>query len=88
MLSIAPGLLVMVTSFTRIVVALSIMRSGLGLQSTPANLILISLSLFMTFHVMSPTFDQAWSQGLKPLVDNQIDETQAFERISGRSATS
>lgn len=82
-LSIAPGLLVMVTSFTRIVVALSIMRSGLGLQSTPANLILISLSLFMTFHVMSPTFDQAWSQGLKPLVDNQIDEQQAFDRISG-----
>jgi flagellar biosynthesis protein FliP len=47
-LSVAPGLLVMVTSFTRFAVALSFLRSGLGLQSTPANLILISLSLFMT----------------------------------------
>lgn len=81
-LSIAPGLLVMVTSFTRIVIALSIMRTGLGLQSTPANLILISLSLFMTFFVMSPTFDQAWRDGLKPLLDNQITEEEAFVKIS------
>jgi flagellar biosynthetic protein FliP len=81
-LSVAPGLLVMVTSFTRIVVALSILRTGLGLQSTPANLIMISLSLFMTFFVMSPTFDQAWREGLKPLLDNQITEEQAFTRIA------
>ena len=51
-LSIAPGLLVMVTSFTRFVIALSFLRSGIGLQSTPSNMILISLSLFMTFYVM------------------------------------
>lgn len=81
-LSVAPGLLVMVTSFTRIVVALSILRTGLGMQSTPANLILISLSLFMTFFVMSPTFDQAWKEGLKPLLDNQITEEEAFTRIT------
>ena len=81
-LSVAPGLLVMVTSFTRIVVALSILRTGLGLQSTPANLILISLSLFMTFFVMSPTFDQAWRDGLKPLIDNKITETEAFTKIA------
>jgi flagellar biosynthetic protein FliP len=81
-LSVAPGLLVMVTSFTRIVVALSILRTGLGLQSTPANIILISLSLFMTFFVMSPTFDQAWREGLKPLLDNQITEQEAFTRIA------
>ena len=56
-LSVAPGLLIMVTSFTRFTVALSFLRSGLGLQSTPANLVLISLSLFMTFFVMAPTFD-------------------------------
>lgn len=59
-LSVAPGLLVMVTCFTRFVVALSFLRAGLGLQTTPANLILISLALFMTFFVMGPTFDQAW----------------------------
>jgi flagellar biosynthetic protein FliP len=81
-LSIAPGLLVMVTSFTRIVVALSILRTGLGMQSTPANLILISLSLFMTFFIMSPTFDQAWREGLKPLLDNEITEQEAFVKIS------
>ncbi|MCQ8780923.1 flagellar type III secretion system pore protein FliP [Mangrovibrevibacter kandeliae] len=81
-LSIAPGLLVMVTSFTRIVIALSILRSGIGLQTTPANLILISLSLFMTFFVMAPTFDRAWNDGLKPMLDNQIGEQEAFQRIS------
>ncbi len=54
----------MVTSFTRFVVALSFLRSGLGLQSAPANLVLISLSLFMTFYVMGPTFDRAWQDGV------------------------
>lgn len=81
-LSIAPGLLVMVTSFTRIVIALSILRTGLGLQTTPANLILISLSLFMTFFVMAPTFDRAWQDGLQPLLNEEIDEQEAFYRIS------
>nr|WP_245197866.1 flagellar type III secretion system pore protein FliP [Jiella mangrovi] len=81
-LSIAPGLLVMVTSFTRIVIALSILRSGLGLQTTPANLILISLALFMTFFVMAPTFDKAWRDGLQPMLENQITEEEAFYRIS------
>jgi flagellar biosynthetic protein FliP len=81
-LSIAPGLLVMVTSFTRIVVALSFLRSGLGLQNTPANLILISLSLFMTFYVMSPVFDRAWQDGVKPLMDNTVSEQEAFPKIA------
>jgi flagellar biosynthesis protein FliP len=81
-LSIAPGLLIMVTSFTRFVIAFSILRAGIGLQSTPANLILISLSLFMTFYVMAPTFDQAWTNGVRPLMNEQITETEAFDRIS------
>ncbi|ORE95062.1 flagellar type III secretion system pore protein FliP [Aurantimonas sp. 22II-16-19i] len=81
-LSIAPGLLVMVTSFTRIVIALSILRTGLGLQTTPANLILISLALFMTFFVMAPTFDKAWRDGLQPMLSNEITEEEAFYRIS------
>ncbi len=71
-LSIAPGLLIMVTSFTRFIVALSFLRSGLGLQSTPANIVLTSLALFMTLFVMAPTFDQAWQNGVKPLMDNTI----------------
>ena len=81
-LSVAPGLLIMVTSFTRFVIAFSILRAGIGLQTTPANMILISLSLFMTFYVMAPTFDQAWSNGVRPLMDKQIDEVEAFQRIS------
>ncbi|MHA6686430.1 flagellar type III secretion system pore protein FliP [Mesorhizobium sp. A556] len=81
-LSVAPGLLIMVTSFTRFVIAFSILRAGIGLQSTPANMILISLSLFMTFYVMAPTFDQAWNNGVKPLMANQITQEEAFEKIS------
>ncbi len=80
-LSVAPGLLVMVTSFTQFAVALSFLRSGLGLQSTPANLILISLSLFMTFYVMGPTFERAWDEGVKPLVNNSLPEEEAFGKI-------
>ncbi len=81
-LSVAPGLLIMVTCFTRFVVAFSFLRAGLGLQTTPANLILISLALFMTFYVMAPTFDRAWQDGVKPLVENKITEDEALKRIS------
>jgi len=80
-LSVAPGLLIMVTSFTRFVVALSFLRSGLGLQSTPANLVLVSLSLFMTFFVMAPTFDRAWQNGLKPMTDNTISQQEAYVAV-------
>ncbi len=87
-LSVAPGLLIMVTSFTRFVVAFSFLRSGIGLQTTPANLVLISLSLFMTFYVMAPTFDRAWDSGVQPLMDNQIGEQEALRASPSRSATS
>lgn len=81
-LSVAPGLLIMVTSFTRFIIAFSILRAGIGLQSTPANLILISLSLFMTFYVMAPTFDRAWNEGVQPLMDNRIEQSEAVEKIA------
>ncbi|PZO81799.1 MAG: flagellar biosynthetic protein FliP [Mesorhizobium amorphae] len=81
-LSLAPGILIMVTSFTRFIIAFSILRAGIGLQTTPANLILVSLALFMTFYVMAPTFDRAWNEGIQPLVNNQITETEAFPRIA------
>jgi flagellar biosynthetic protein FliP len=81
-LSVAPGLLMMVTSFSRFVIALSFLRSGLGLQSTPANLILISLALFMTFFVMAPTFDRAWQDGVLPLVESRISEGEAYTKIT------
>ncbi|MDH2344654.1 flagellar type III secretion system pore protein FliP [Bradyrhizobium sp. SSUT18] len=81
-LSVAPGLLIMVTSFTRFAVALSFLRSGLGLQTTPANLVLISLALFMTFYVMAPTFDRAWETGVQPLMKNEISEEEAYLKIT------
>ncbi len=81
-LSVAPGLMICVTSFTRFIIAFSILRAGIGLQTTPANLILISLSLFMTFYVMTPVFDQAWTNGVRPLMNNEITETVAAERIA------
>jgi flagellar biosynthetic protein FliP len=81
-LSLAPGLLIMVTSFTRFVVALSFLRTGLGLQTTPANIIMISLALFLTFYVMAPTFDRAWKDGVQPLMQNEISEKEAYSRIT------
>jgi len=81
-LSVAPGILIMVTCFTRFVIALSFLRAGIGLQTTPANLILISLALFMTLYVMAPTFDRAWENGVSPLIENKITEAEAYERIT------
>jgi flagellar biosynthetic protein FliP len=81
-LSLAPGLLIMVTSFTRFVVALSFLRTGLGLQTTPANIVMISLALFLTFYVMAPTFDRAWANGLQPLMKNEITEQEAYSRVT------
>lgn len=81
-LSVAPGILIMVTSFPRFVIAFSILRSGMGIASTPSNMILLSLSLFMTFYVMAPTFDRAWQDGVQPLLANQIDEATAVQRIA------
>ena len=81
-LSVAPGILVMVTCFTRFIIALSFLRAGLGLPSTPANLVLISLALFMTLFTMGPTFDKAWEGGVKPFMDNKLPEEEAFKRIS------
>lgn len=82
-LSIAPGILVMVTSFPRFVIAFSILRSGMGLATTPSNMILTSLALFMTFYVMTPVFDKSWQDGIKPMLDNKINETEALPKIYG-----
>ncbi len=79
-LSLAPSILVMTTSFTRIVVVLSFLRSALGLQQTPPNAVLIGLALFLTGFVMSPTLEQVYQQGVAPLMANQISEEDAFEK--------
>jgi len=80
-LSLAPSIIVMVTSFTRIVVVLSFVRMALGTQQTPPNQVLVSLALFLTLFVMMPTFQQAYDQGLQPLIAGEIDEETALERV-------
>jgi flagellar biosynthetic protein FliP len=79
-LSVAPGILVTVTCFTRLVIVFSFLRSGLGLPSTPSNIVLISLALFMSFFIMSPTLDKAWSEGVQPLMEGKLDEREAYNR--------
>jgi flagellar biosynthetic protein FliP len=81
-LSLAPSILVMMTSFTRIIVVLSFLRSAIGLQQTPPNTVMISLALFLTFFIMAPTFEAAYNQGVKPLMNEEIDEMTAFERTT------
>lgn len=77
-LSIAPSILIMVTSFTRIAVVLSFLRTALGLQQTPPSPVLTSLALFLTFFIMAPTFERAYEEGVAPLINEQIDEAAAF----------
>lgn len=79
-LSIAPSILIMVTSFTRIAVVLSITRQALGTSQTPSNMILVALALFMTGYVMTPTFERAWDNGLYPLIQEKIETKTAVER--------
>ncbi len=77
-LSIAPSALVMVTGFTRIVIVLSLLRSAIGAQSTPPNTVLIGLALFLTFFVMQPVLDQAYSTGLLPMSEGRIGELEGL----------
>jgi flagellar biosynthetic protein FliP len=79
-LSLAPSILVMVTSFTRIVVVLSFLRNAMGLQQTPPNAVLISLALFLTAFIMAPVAETAYRDGILPLMENKVTEAEAFER--------
>ncbi|MCB1484892.1 MAG: hypothetical protein KDJ17_08370, partial [Hyphomicrobiaceae bacterium] len=80
-LSVAPGILMMATCFTRFIVALSFLRAGLGLQTTPSNIILINLALFMTWFVMAPTFEMAWQTGLRPMMEGKLATQEAVEKM-------
>jgi flagellar biosynthetic protein FliP len=81
-LSLAPSILVMVTSFTRIVVVLSLLRTALGTATAPPNTVVVSLALFLTVFVMGPAFQRAYDVGLRPLSTGEITAEQAFERSS------
>ena len=81
-LSIAPSILVMMTSFTRIVVVLSLLRTALGTATAPPNAVIIALALFLTAFVMGPALQKSYDVGIKPLVANEITVEEALERAS------
>ena len=81
-ISLAPSIFIMVTSFTRLVVVFSFLRSAIGLQQSPPNIVLISLSLFLTAFIMAPTLESAYENGLKPLIAEEITEEAAMGKIT------
>lgn len=81
-LSLAPSMLVMVTSFTRLVIVFSLLRTAMGTQQTPPNMVLISLSLFLTFFIMQPALEKSYNDGIAPLIAEQITEAEAFEKAT------
>ncbi len=81
-LSLAPSIIIMVTSFTRIVVVLAFLRSAMGTQQTPPNTVIVSLALFLTAFVMAPTLEAAYTDGIAPLLAEEITEQEAFERTA------
>jgi flagellar biosynthesis protein FliP len=79
-LSLAPSIMLMVTSFTRLIIVFSFLRTAMGTQQAPPNQVVVSLALFLTFFIMMPTFNQAYDQGLKPYMDGDLEEIAAFEK--------
>ena len=72
-LSLVPGLAVMITCFPFIVTVLSILRQAIGLQQSPPNMLIVSLALFLTWFVMDPVFTEAWVKGIEPMTNGQIE---------------
>jgi len=81
-LSLAPSLLVMMTAFTRIIVVLSLLRSAIGAQGTPPNTVLIGLALFLTFFVMQPALDQAWTGAILPMSEGRLGQMEALTKAA------
>ncbi|MFD1627534.1 flagellar type III secretion system pore protein FliP [Azospirillum griseum] len=81
-LSLAPSILIMMTAFTRIVIVLSFLRSALGVQQVPPTTVMMSLAMFLTFFVMAPVFERCYTQGIQPLINQEIDEVEAFKRTA------
>ncbi|MGJ8616820.1 MAG: flagellar type III secretion system pore protein FliP [Sulfitobacter sp.] len=79
-LSLAPGLAIMVTCFPFLVTVLSILRQAIGLQQSPPNMLIVSLALFLTYFIMEPVFTAAWDNGIAPLTNEEIDIETAFTR--------
>ena len=77
---LAPTLLLMATSFTRLIIVFSLLRQAMGLQQSPPNQIIVSLSLILTFFIMQPYGQKAWDEGIKPYMDEKISYEVAFEK--------
>ena len=81
-LSLAPSIVIMMTSFTRLIVVFSITRSALSTNATPPNMVLISLALFMTIFIMTPAFEKSWEQGIKPIIDEKVELLEGLEKAT------
>ena len=81
-LSLAPSIVIMMTSFTRLIVVFSITRSALATNATPPNMVLISLALFMTIFIMSPTLEKSWEAGIKPIIDEKVELMEGLEKAT------
>ncbi|RLJ41174.1 flagellar biosynthetic protein FliP [Litoreibacter meonggei] len=79
-LSLAPGIAIMITCFPFVVTVLSILRQAIGLQSAPPNMLIVSLALFLTYFVMDPVFTASWETGLKPLNDGLLTIEEAIPK--------
>lgn len=79
-LSVAPGIAIMVTCFPFIVTVFAILRQAIGLQQSPPNMLIVSISLFLTFFIMEPVFLAAWDQGIQPLINEEIGNEEALRR--------
>jgi len=82
LLSVAPSILIMTTSFVRIVVVLSLLRTAIGLQQSPPNTVVVSLALFLTAFIMATPLTQAWEQGIRPMMNDQMSLEEGFARAS------
>ena len=81
-LSLAPSILIMMTSFIRIVIVLSLLRTAIGIQQSPPNPVIISLALFLTAFVMAPTFSEAYTQGVEPFMNEEMTLEEAFPKAT------
>jgi len=81
-LALAPSILIMVTSFIRIVIVMSFLRNAMGIQQMPPNQLLVALSLILTFFIMSPVISQSYTEGIKPYLDKQISGEEAFDKAT------
>lgn len=79
-LSLAPGLAIMITCFPFLITVLAILRQGIGLQQSPPNMLIVSLALFLTYFIMEPVFTEAWTAGIRPMVEETMEVEPALER--------